>query len=116
MNVCNNIKFAVIYWIKSLLVKYSHNVYLDSDSCQQQRNTAKNCLKQLPQEEKNEKAQGPFRVEGHVALDTPQQAAPAVPTAMGRAARLDIMRDCNSAVQGRGWDCLSRRFVLLKLE
>lgn len=73
-------------------MEYSHNIYLDSDSCQQQRNTAKDCLKQQPQQEKDDKAQGPFRAVGLVAS---RQEAAAVPTAMGSATRLDITRGCN---------------------
>lgn len=74
-------------------MEYSYNIYLDSNSCQQQRDTAKHCLK--PQPEKDDKAHGPFIAVGLVALDTSRQEAPAVPTAMGSATRLDITRGCN---------------------
>lgn len=76
-------------------MEYHHNIYLDSDSCQQQRDTAKDCLKQQLQQEKDDKAQEYFRAVGLLALDTSRQEAPAVPTAMGSATRLDVTKGCN---------------------
>lgn len=76
-------------------MEYHHNIYLDSDSCQQHRDAAKDCLKQQLQQEKDDKAQGYFRAVGLLALDTSRQEAPAVPTAMRSATRLDITKGCN---------------------
>lgn len=78
-------------------MEYSHNIYLDTDSCQQPKNTAKDCLKQQPQQEKDDKAQGPFTTVALLALDTSRQEAPAVRrgVAMGSATRLDVTRGCN---------------------
>lgn len=74
---------------------YSHNMYLDSDSCQQQRNTAEDCQSQQLQQQKDYRAQGPFNVVGFAALNTSRQAAPAASTAIGSATRLDVTRGFN---------------------
>lgn len=76
-------------------MEYSHNIYLYSGSCQQQRNNARDQLKQQPQQEKDDNAQGPCRAVGLLALDTSRHEVPAVPTVMGNETRLDITRDCS---------------------
>lgn len=61
MKVCKIVKYSVTF---TGLVKITacgvrpQYIYLDLDPCQQQRNTAKDCPKQQPQQEKGDKAQG----------------------------------------------------------